>query len=97
MIYYFVNDEETIVIVFADFYSHLWILLVVFVQILLKVRAHFLSIDSSLNISPSLGEELQDSFIQVIIDKNNLLFRRFDEVGNEGISIKNLSIAEDSF
>ena len=53
--------------------------------------------DFNCHINFTFGKRHQHRFIKIIVDQDDPLLRRFDEIGNKNVSVKDLAVVENAF
>ena len=72
------------------------VLCVVLRKVERQLLLNFLCVDGGRHFGPTLVKHRQHSIINIVVEKDDTLFRRADEVGNKSVGVENLSVEEDA-
>ena len=91
-----VDAEETVVDFVELFHLDGLVLGIVFRKVKRQLLFDFLGVDGGCHLGLTLIEHRQHGIVNIVVEKDDALFRRADEVGNKGVCVENLSVEEDA-
>ena len=62
-----------------------------------KLLFDLLGVDGGRHLGLTLVEHRQHGIVYIVVEEDDALLGRADEVGNKGVSIENLTVEEDAF
>lgn len=91
-----VKDKETVVETVGGAYLHSGVLPVVALNVKPESIGDAPGDDGGAHAIGPFGEHLQHRVVHIVVDEDDAILRRADEVRREGVRVENLPVAEDT-
>ena len=92
-----VNDQKPVVDTISLLNIDDGILAIVAVHIQFELTGNSFGDNSGVYIGIAFRKCYQHRFIEIIVNQDYPLLRRFDEIGNKNVSVKDLAVVENAF